>query len=96
MKTLAGIFRKTNPPAVPLRLPVREVGQNKLQEMNQEVTQMKRTLQSNPVTNAEPLVLPMIGAYLDELQPVNQVKKPIMFIQPIRSQHLNAKGENYQ
>ena len=74
MKTLAGILRKSNPPAVPLRVPVREVGQNKLQEMKQEVTQMKRTLPSNPVTNAEPLGILIIGAYLDELQPVNQVK----------------------
>ena len=43
LNTLAEIFRKTNPPAVPLRAPVREVGQNKLQEMNQEGTQLKRT-----------------------------------------------------
>ena len=41
--TLADIFRKANPPAVPPRVPVREAGQNKLQEMNQEGTQMKRT-----------------------------------------------------
>ena len=31
LKTLADIFRKSNPPAVPLRVPVREVGQKKLQ-----------------------------------------------------------------
>ena len=31
LKTLADIFRKVNPPAVPPRVPVREVGQTKLQ-----------------------------------------------------------------
>ena len=45
LKTLADIFRKSNLPAVPLRVPVREVGQSKLQEMNQEGTQMKNKLQ---------------------------------------------------
>ena len=45
LKNLADTFRKANPPTVPLRVPVREVVQNKLQEMNQEVTQMKRTQQ---------------------------------------------------
>ena len=38
LKTLANIFRKANPPEVHLRVPVREVGQRKLQEMNQEGT----------------------------------------------------------
>ena len=75
MKTLADIFRKEKTPAVPPRVPVREVGQKKLQEMNQEGTQMKRTPQSNPITNAEPLRVPIVEAYLDELQPVNQAKK---------------------
>ena len=42
LKTLEEIFRKANPPAVPPRVPVRELGQNKLQEVNQEGTQMKR------------------------------------------------------
>ena len=45
LKTLANIFIKANLPAVPPRVPVREVGQKKLQEVNQEVTQMKRALQ---------------------------------------------------
>ena len=43
----------------------------KPQEINQEGTQMKRTPQSNPVTNAETLSVPIVGAYPDELQPVN-------------------------
>ena len=55
LRTLAEIFRKANPPAVPLRVPVRELGQNKLQEVNQEGTQMKSALQSKPFTNSEPL-----------------------------------------
>ena len=43
LKTLSHIFRKANPPAVPPRVPFREVGQRKLQELNQEGTQMKIT-----------------------------------------------------
>ena len=73
--TLANIFRKANPPAVPLRVPVRKVDQKKIQEVNQEGTQMKRTPQSNPFTNVEPLRVTILEAYLDELQPVNQAKK---------------------
>ena len=43
LNTLADIFRKANPPAVPPRVSVREVGQKKPQEVNQEVTQTKST-----------------------------------------------------
>ena len=81
LKKLAEIFRKANPPVVPLRVPVREVGQNKLQEVNQEGTQMKRAPQSNPITNAEPLRVPILQAYPDGLQPVNQAKKYVFFNQ---------------
>ena len=45
LNTLAYISRKANPPAAPPRVPVRSVGQKKLQEMNQEVTQTKRAPQ---------------------------------------------------
>ena len=45
LKNLTEIFRKENPPAVPPSLPVREVGQKKLQEVNQEGTQMKMSSQ---------------------------------------------------
>ena len=45
LKTLAHISRKANPPAVPLKVPVRELGQKKLQGNNQKGTQMKRTPQ---------------------------------------------------
>ena len=62
LKTLADIFRKANPLAVPPRVPVRDVSQKKLQEMNQEVTQMKRAPQSKPITNAEPLSVPIVEA----------------------------------
>ena len=41
LKTISDIFRKSNPPAVPPRVSVTEVGQKKLQEMIQEGTQMK-------------------------------------------------------
>ena len=64
LETLAEIFRKTNPTAVPLRVPVREVGKNKIQEVNQEGTQMKIAPQSKPFTNVEPLRLTILEAYL--------------------------------
>ena len=35
LKNLAEIFRKANPPVVPPRVTVREVGEKKLQEVNQ-------------------------------------------------------------
>ena len=70
LKTLAEIFRKANPPAVPPRMPVREVGQKKLQEVSQEGTHMKSAPQSNSSINAEPLRVPILEAYPDELQPV--------------------------
>ena len=41
LKNLEEIFIKSNPPAVPPRVPVREVGQNNLQHVNWEGTQMK-------------------------------------------------------
>ena len=56
-------------------MPVREVGQKKLQSVNQEGTQMKMSPQSKPITNAEPMRLPIVEAYPYELQPVNQAKK---------------------
>ena len=63
LKTLDDIFRKANPPVVLPRVPVKEVGQKKLQEMNQEGTQMKSTPRSNPVINEEPLRVHIVGAY---------------------------------
>ena len=45
LKNLADIFMKENPPVVPLRVPVRMVGQKKLKEVNQEGTQMNKETQ---------------------------------------------------
>ena len=42
LKTLDDIFIKENRPSVPTRVTVIEVGQKKLQEVNQEGAQMKR------------------------------------------------------
>ena len=55
---------------------------------------MKRAPQSKSITNEEPLRVPIVEEYLDEIQPVNQAKNPIF--QPIRSQHLTVapKFEN--
>ena len=33
---------------------------------------MKTSPQSNPITNEEPMRLPIVEAYPDEIQPVNQ------------------------
>ena len=52
-----------------------EVGQNKLQDMNQEGTQTKRASQSKPITNAKTMRVHIVEAYPDELQPANQAKK---------------------
>ena len=78
---------------MPLRVPVREVGKKKLQEVNQEVTQIKIVPQSKPFTNAEPLRVPTLEAYPDEIQPVNQAKKTFSF-HPIRIQDLTVILKN--
>ena len=83
LKTLAEIFRKSNPPAVPPRVPVREVGQKKIQEVNQEVTQMKRAPKSKLITNVEPLSVLILEAYIYELQPVNQAKQQFQLHQKL-------------
>ena len=81
LNTPAEIFIKANPPAVTPRVPVREVSHKKLQEVNQEGTQMKRAPQSKPIKNTEPLRVPILEAYPDEPQPVNQAKKRFFFSQ---------------
>ena len=43
--SLAEIFRKATPAAVPLRVPARGAYQEKLQQINQEITQMKNSSQ---------------------------------------------------
>ena len=75
MRTLAEIFRNASPPAVPLRVPVREGFQEKLKEVNQERPQIKIASQSKPVTDKEPLSVPIVEAYPEELQPVNPTKR---------------------
>ena len=42
MRKLSEIFRKLISPAVPPRLPIREVVQEKLKEVNEEIAQIKR------------------------------------------------------
>ena len=49
---------------------------------------MKREPKSKTVTNAEPLRVPIVEAYPDKLQPVNQAKNG--HFQPIRRQHLTV------
>ena len=66
LKTLAEIFRRANPPVVPPRVPVREVGQKKPKEVNHEGTETKRAPQSKSITIIEPLRLPTVDIYPDE------------------------------
>ena len=81
MNTLVEIFRKEKTPAVPPRVPFRELVQKKSQEVNQEGTQMKRAPQSRQITNAEPLRVPIVNAYPYEPKPVKQEKNDIFFSQ---------------
>ena len=62
LRSLAKIFIKSTPPEVPPRVPVRGAYQEKLQQVNQERTQMKNASQSNPFTNEEPLRVPIVEA----------------------------------
>ena len=41
LRTLAEIFRKSSPPVIPSRVTVREVVQDKINEVNQEIAQTK-------------------------------------------------------
>ena len=75
MNNLEKIFIESNPPSVPPRVPVREVGQKKPQEVIHKVTQTKSASQSNPFINAKYLRVPIVEAYPYELQPVNPAKK---------------------
>ena len=63
LRYLMEILRKSTPPALPLKVPVRGAYQEKLQQVNQERTQMKMSSQSNPFTNAEPLSVTMVEEY---------------------------------
>ena len=60
LRTLAKILSKTNPPAVHPRVPVREVVEKKIQQVNQQGTQMKSVPQSKTFTNVEPLRVPIV------------------------------------
>ena len=79
MSTLLDIFRKSIPPAVSTRVPVREGVQEKLKEVNQERDQIKSKSQSKPLTNAEHLRVPILETYPEEFQPMNPAKKLIIF-----------------
>ena len=63
LRCLAEILTKSTPPAVPPRVPVRGAYQEKLQQVDQEITQMKNASQSNPLINAEPLRVPIANSY---------------------------------
>ena len=60
--TLYELFRKASSPSVPLKVPVREIVQEKLKEANQEISRMKSASQSKPVIDKEPLRLTIVEA----------------------------------
>ena len=72
LNILEEIFGKTNPSAVPPKVPVRDVVQKKLQEVNREGTQMKSSPQSNPFTDAKHVTVPIVEAHPYEIQPVHK------------------------
>ena len=62
---------------------------------------MKSSYQSNPFTNAEPLMVPIVEAYPEELQPVHSEKKQLNFstknnsaVTPIKREIV--KNENWE
>ena len=55
LRTLEKIFSKASLPAIPLRVPVSEIAQEKPKEINQERAQIKSVYQATPSANAEPL-----------------------------------------
>ena len=65
--TLAEIFDKSSPPAIPLRVPVIEKVQEKPKEVNQERAQLKILSQATPSTNVEHLSVPIVEACPEEL-----------------------------
>ena len=76
---LEEIFRKATTPAVPSRVPFRGAYQEKLQQVNQERTQMKISSQSKPFNHADPLMVPNVETYTKELQPVHLGKHRFNF-----------------
>ena len=79
LKNLSKTFKKYSPPAVTPRVPTREVVQEKLKEVNQEISQMKIASQSKPVTNKGPLRVPIVNSHPEEIQPVNPEKNDHFF-----------------
>ena len=93
MGTLAKIFRKSSPPTVPPRVPVREIVQEKLKGENQEISQIKSEFQLKTVTNEEPLMTSIVEIYPEELQPVNPEKNLSLF-RPTISKNLTVTPKN--
>ena len=63
LRALVDVLRKSIPPAVPPRVPVKGYIQEKLKKVNQERAQIKSKSQSETVTNLEPLRVPIVEAY---------------------------------
>ena len=79
MRTLAEIFIKASPPEIPLRVTVREIVQEKPKYMKQQKSQLKSASQATISTNSEPIRVPIVETYSEELQLVNPAKNPVVF-----------------
>ena len=95
LRSLSEIFRKATPPAVPPRVQVRGAYQEKLQHVNQERYEMKNASQSKPFINAEPLRLPIVEAYPEEIQQAHLAKK-LKFSNKQKLSSYTKKNENFQ
>ena len=63
LRTLAEILSKSSPPAIPLRVRVKEIIQEKPKKVNQKIAQLKSTFQATPSINTKPLRVHIVKAY---------------------------------
>ena len=65
--------------------------------MNQEENQIKNASQSNPFTNAEPLIVTFVEAYTDKIEQLQQAKKNIKAFNQEKNHQLHQeKRKTYQ
>ena len=77
-------------------MPVRGAYKEKLQQMNQETTQMKNASQLKPFTNEWPLRVTIFELYLEELKQLHPVKPPIKNSTKQKFSSYTKKKENGQ
>ena len=94
--TLSKKSRKANPLEVPPRVPFRGEYQEKLHQVNQEINQTKIAPQSKPFTHVEPLRVPIVESFPEEIQPVHPAKNLIKIFTQTKIQQLHQEKENHQ